>query len=76
MAEADQHADATPFVEFMLNALHDPIRETVSTDQVNDHITDQVALLLKTIGGNELGNTDLIKILALSHRPALSATAR
>ena len=33
MAEADQRADATPFIEFMLSALRDAIREAVPIDQ-------------------------------------------
>jgi len=69
LAEADERADATPFVEFMLQALRDAIREAVATDQVGDQATDQVALLLKAIGNNELGSTDLINALGLSHRP-------
>ena len=46
LAVADQQADATPFIEFMLNALRDTIREAVATDQV----TDQVAALIRVIG--------------------------
>lgn len=44
MAEADQRADAASFIEFVLSALRDTILEVVSTDQVSDHVTDQVAL--------------------------------
>ena len=69
MAEADQCADATPFIEFMLSALRDAIREAVSTDQVSDHVTDQVALLIEAIDIYELGSAELLKVLALSHRP-------
>ncbi len=69
LAEADARADTTPFVEFMLKALRDSIRETLSTDQVNDPVTDQVALLIGAIGGNEMGGTDLMNVLGLSHRP-------
>ncbi len=46
MAKADQRADATPFIEFMLRALRDAIREAVPIDQVSNHVTDQVAPLL------------------------------
>jgi len=69
LAEADKCADATPFVEFMLQALSDAIAEAVSTDQVGDHVTDQVALLIEAIGTDELGSADLLKALGLSHRP-------
>ena len=46
MAEAYQRADATPFIEFMLSALRDAIREAVPIDQASNHVTDQVAPLL------------------------------
>jgi hypothetical protein len=65
LAEADERANAAPFVEFMLKALHDAISEAIATDQV----TDPVALLIEAIGGSELSSTDLMKALRLSHRP-------
>jgi|GEM_PF-6122041 len=47
MAEADQRADATLFIEFMLSVLRDAIREAVPIDQASNHVTDQVALLTR-----------------------------
>lgn len=69
LAEADQQADATPFIEFMLSALRDAISEAVATDQVGDQVTDQVAALVAGIGTGEIGTNDLMKRLGLSHRP-------
>jgi Fic family protein len=69
LAEADQHADATPFIEFMLSALRDSMNEAVATDQASDQVTDQVAALIQAIGSGELGSNDLMKALGLSHRP-------
>ncbi len=69
LAEADERADATPFIEFMLSAVRDTLREAVSTDQVAGHVTDQVALLIEAIGTHELSSADLLKALGLSHRP-------
>ena len=69
LAEADERGDATLFVEFMLKALRDAIGEAVATDPVIDHVTDQVALLIEAIGSKELGSTDLMKALGLSHKP-------
>ena len=65
LAGADQRADATSFIEFMLRALLDAAREVIATDQV----TDQVALLLNAIETGELGSQNLMKVLGLSHRP-------
>ena len=36
LAVADSQADATSFIEFMLGAVRDAVREAVSTDQVSD----------------------------------------
>lgn len=69
LAVADQRADATPFIEFMLSALRDAIGEAVAADQVSDQVTDQVAALIRVIGRNELGSNDLMRALGLSHRP-------
>ncbi len=69
LAQADEHADVTPFVEFMLKALLDTMSEAVDTDQVCDHVSDHVVLLIETIGGDEMSSADLMKALKLSHRP-------
>lgn len=44
-------------------------REALSTDQVGDQVTDQVAALIRAIGTGELGSNDLMQALGLSHRP-------
>ena len=69
LAQADESADITPFVEFMLKTLYDALSEAIATDQVSDQVSDQVALLIETIGGGELSSADLMKALTLSHRP-------
>ena len=69
LADADQRADATPFIEFMLSALRDAIREAVAIDQVRDHEIDQVARLIEVMGANnELGSAELLKALGLVTR--------
>jgi Fic family protein len=69
LSEADQQADAAPFIEFMLTALQDALSEAVETDQVSDQVTDQVAALIRVIGTAELGSNDLMQAMGLSHRP-------
>lgn len=69
LAVADQQADATPFVDFMLSALSDALREAVVSDQVSDQAADQVAILIRAIGAGEMGSTDLMQAIGLSHRP-------
>ncbi len=73
LAEADERADAAPFVEFMLQALRDAMREAGDTDQVSDQVTDQVKMLLEAIGNSELSGSELMKALGFSHRPTFRA---
>jgi Fic family protein len=74
LAEADKRADSTVFVEFMLMALRDSLREAMATsletDQVSDQVTDQVTALLRVLEQGELGSTELLEALGLSHRPS------
>jgi Fic family protein len=69
LERADNQAEATPFIEFLLEALRSAIEEAVSSDQVTDQVTDQVILLLKSISGKEPGSAELMHSLKLSHRP-------
>ena len=63
--KTDKRVEATPFVEFMLEALLDAIKESVSTDQVGDHVDR----LLKALAAGELSSSDLMTALDLSHQP-------
>jgi Fic family protein/predicted transcriptional regulator len=70
LTQADQSADATPFVEFMLEALRSAIKEAVTTsDQAGDYVSDQVIRLLDGLQSGEAGATDLMARLNLAHRP-------
>ena len=65
LAAADAQANAAPFIDFMLSALHDAINEATITDQV----TDQVAILIQTMSSGELNSSELMQALGLTHRP-------
>ena len=47
LAAADEQADATPFIAFMLSELLAAIRQVTAIDQVTDQVTDQVAALIR-----------------------------
>lgn len=74
LATADERADATPFVEYMLSKLLAALREAVdihqTTDQVSDQVTGQVAKLIQAIGSGELSSNELMQALGFVHRPA------
>ena len=70
LSAADQHAEATPFVEFMLQALHQSLLSVSKTDQVNDQVSDQVVRLLTALDGAvALKAGELMQRLGLNHRP-------
>ena len=69
LAAADEQADATPFIAFMLSELLAAIRQVTAIDQVTDQVTDQVAALIRGIGNGELSSSDLMQTLGLTHRP-------
>jgi predicted transcriptional regulator len=69
LAQADHRADATLFVEFMLEALRSAIEEAVTGDQVGDHVSDQVIRLLDGLRNGEAGASGLMVGLNLTHRP-------
>ena len=65
LAEADKRAEATPFVEFMLQALLNAIQQAIITDQV----ADQVARIIQALATGALGSIALMKALDLTHKP-------
>lgn len=69
LAAADQHGQATPFIEFLLSALLQALREVPATDQVPDQVSDQVTALLKCLGRRTMSALSCMKKLGLSHRP-------
>ncbi len=70
LAEADKRADATPFAEFMLQALLNTIQQAITTDQVTDHVTDHVARMIQALAKGELGSSTLMKVFDLTHKPS------
>ena len=52
----------------MLQALLDSISEVVGNDQVTDQVSDQVIMLLRAIGDNEVGSSALMSTMGLAHR--------
>ncbi len=70
LGKADKQAEATPFIEFMLNTLHDALDEALQSDQVTDQVTDQVKHLLIAMNNQPpQTTTELMSLLNLKHRP-------
>lgn len=69
LGRCDKAGDSTEFVEFLLGAILASLSELPRTEQGIVQVTVQVASLLKVLGTRELGTSDLMKALHLSHRP-------
>jgi Fic family protein len=69
LAECDEKADSTIFIEFILKALRDALLEIAATDQDTDQVTDQVKKLIKVLGRKTLTAGELMQLLKLSHKP-------
>lgn len=78
LSAADQLAESTPFVEFMLQALSLALAEATRsepvTDPVTDQVTDQVAKVLWALhGGNSLKVNELMAEVGLTHKATFRA---
>ncbi len=69
LGKADKEADSTVFVEFMLTALRDALKEVPATDQDGDQETDQVKKFLQVLADDTLTAVELMERLNLKHRP-------
>ena len=74
LEQADQAANSTVFIEFMLDIIDNVLTQTTSqahqaTDQVTDQATDQVKKLLAVMDDSYFTTHLLMEKLGLSHRP-------
>jgi hypothetical protein len=69
LAAVDKAGHSTVFIEFILSALLQALREISPSDQVRDQVTNQVKALLKCLGTRALSAAECMKKLHLTHRP-------
>jgi Fic family protein len=74
LAIADNAADSTVFIEFMLRAIRDALGGLLRTEQVREQVTVQVEKLLEALGGETLSTRELLERLGLKHRPSFLTT--
>ena len=68
LGECDKAADSGKFIEFILNAIYEILLEIRKTDQVTEHVTDQVERLINAIGNDTLTANEIMEKLNLKHR--------
>lgn len=71
LEQSDADANATAFIEFMLNAIAQATQEiTLETDQVGDQVSDQVKKIAGMLRHGPQSASELMSKLGLSHRPS------
>ena len=75
LAASDNSASATAVLEFMLPAIQQTLEDLESTEQVIEHVTEQVESLVCALhkAGTALSTKDLLIALKLKHRPTFLA---
>jgi Fic family protein len=70
IGHSTEGGDSAPFVEFMLKSILEVI-ENAASDQVTDHVTDQVKKLLLVMDDKFISVPEMMSMISLSHRPTL-----
>ena len=77
LSAADRMAEATPFVEYMLQALNISLREAIGSetviDPVTDPVTDPVEKLLLILENRSMRTSELMVEIGLTHRATFRA---
>ena len=69
LSAADESAESTPFVEFILQALSLALKEAAQSEPASDQVTDQVAKLLIALRGSApLKVNELMTTVGLAHK--------
>ncbi|MGF6109461.1 Fic family protein [Pseudomonas frederiksbergensis] len=74
LSAADQMAESTPFVEFMLQSLSLALAEAARSEPMTDQVTDHVAKLLRVLhDGSSLKVNELMAEVGLAHKATFRA---
>lgn len=69
LGECDHRADSGLFIEYLLTAIYDALKEIAISEQVTEQVTEQVKKLLDCLGEETLTTKELMERLGLKHRP-------
>lgn len=69
LGKADSKANSGVFIEFLLQAIYDSLKEYDKTEQVTVQVTEQVERLLDVIGDDIVSSKELMERLGIKHRP-------
>jgi Fic family protein len=74
LSEADRIANATPFVEFLLQAILDTLIEIERNQIPTRKISPHIQLFLDKLGNDELSAGEIMERMGLKNRPAFRKT--
>lgn len=69
LGECDKAADSKLFIEFLLQAIYDSLKEIFQTEQVIEQVTEQVEKLMEVIGEIPMSSKELMELVGIKHRP-------
>lgn len=69
LGECDRAANSDKFIEFMLESIKDSLLEISTTVQVGEQVSEQVEILLNSIGEDTISGKELMERIGLKHRP-------
>lgn len=65
----DKAGDSGMFIEFLLEAIRDALKQLEGTEQVAVQVTEQVKKLLEVMGREPISGNEIMNLLNLKHRP-------
>lgn len=74
LGESDRTADATPFVEFLLEAILKALAEIEKDRTPSSSATPHMRLFLDKLGDDELAAIEIMSRMGLTNRPAFRKT--
>ncbi|MEG0493975.1 MAG: Fic family protein [Clostridia bacterium] len=74
LGQADRLANATPFVEFLLQAILDTLHEIERDQQPQPEVSPALQLLLDQLNRDELSTLELMRRMGLKNRPSFLKT--
>ncbi len=74
LGEADKIANATPFIEFLLQAILDILIEIEGDQMATVKINPYIQLFLDRLGDEELSASEIMKRMGLKNRPSFRKT--
>jgi len=61
LSESDKKGNSTPFIEFMLNLIHEALSQLLQSQSINLHTADRIQFFKEKIGKNKFSRKDYMQ---------------